>query len=79
MLNGRRTGIQVWKPKDVLRDMFPTFDANRRNNKRLVSILFNIANEIYYDNVQIQSALVSFYPHASEKAKGATILQQLMS
>ena len=72
VFNGRRTGIQVWKTKDVLRDLFPTFNPSRRNNENLVSILFNIDNEIYYDNVQIQSALVAFYC-ASEKAKGATI------
>jgi hypothetical protein len=71
VLNGCKTGVQVWKTKDVLRDLFPTFDASRRNNERLISILFNLSNEIYYDNVQMQSALVSFY-YASEKAEGAT-------
>ena len=61
VLNGRDTGIQVWKVKDEYRDLYPTFIGNRKNTDRLESIFFNIVKEIYYDSGQMTVALNAYY------------------
>ena len=73
VLNGRRTGVQVWKHKGVFRDTFSLFENNKNNDDRLISILFNTVEEIYFDAVQMQHAEISFY-RAKVKSKDKRIV-----
>jgi hypothetical protein len=73
VLNGRRKGVQVWQHKGVIRDTFSLFENNKNNDDRLMSILFNTDEEIYFDVFQMQHAEISYY-RAKVKSKDKRIL-----
>ena len=61
VMNGKHTGLQIWRKADKYRDIYNLFKSRRKTKDGLLMILNTLYHEVVGDRVQLYHLLTCYY------------------